>query len=125
MRYGPGMAKRSWVTVIVKWEIRDRDGFVAMATEMAAASRAEPGTLIYDWYIDEATSTGGLLEMYESRQALDDHIAGPVFSEIAPRHRGVAKAIAVEMFGADGMERSDNLRAPTTWWGEPVAAVTH
>ncbi|MGA1747309.1 MAG: putative quinol monooxygenase [Ilumatobacteraceae bacterium] len=118
------MAKRRWVTVIVKWEVRDRDGFVAMATEMAEASRAEPGTLIYDWYIDEATGTGGLLEMYASKEALDAHIAGAVFSDIAPRHRGVAKAIAVEMFGAHGMERSEILRAPTTWWGEPIAAVT-
>lgn len=118
------MTQRSWVTVIVKWEVRDRDGFVAMATEMAAASKAEPGTLIYDWYIDEATGIGGLLEMYTSPAALDEHVAGPVFTEIAPRHRGVAKAIAVEMFGAEGMERSDILRAPTTWWGEPIAAVT-
>jgi hypothetical protein len=39
-------------------------------------------------------------------------------------HPLTAKAIAVEMFGAEGMERSDILRAPTTWWGEPVAAVT-
>ena len=118
------MTQRSWVTVLVKWEIRDRDGFVAMATGMAEASRAEPGTLMYDWYIDEATETGGLLEMYASKQALDEHVAGPVFAEIAPRHRGVAKAIAVEMFGAHGMDQSDILRAPTTWWGEPVAAVT-
>ena len=124
MVYGRTMTQRSWVTVIVKWEVHDREGFIAMATEMAAASKAEPGTLMYDWYIDEATGTGGLLEMYESPAALDEHVAGPVFSDIAPRHRGVAKAIAVEMFGAEGMERSDILRAPTTWWGEPIAAVT-
>lgn len=118
------MTQRSWVTVIVKWEVRDRDGFVAMATEMAEASRAEPGTLVYDWYIDEATGTGGLLEMYTSAEALAAHVAGPVFSDIAPRHRGVAKAIAVEMFGGEGMDRNDILKAPTTWWGEPIAAVT-
>jgi hypothetical protein len=47
-----------------------------------------------------------------------------VFTDIAPRYRGVARAQSVEMFGADGMERNEILRATTTWWGEPVAAVT-
>lgn len=95
-----------------------------MATEMAAASRAEPGTLMYDWYVNEDGTSGVLFEQYASQQALGDHVAGPVFTEIAPRYRGVARAQKVEMFGADGMERADVLKATTTWWGEPVAAVT-
>jgi len=119
-----GMAKRSWVTVIIYWSFEDRERFEAMATEMAAASRAEPGTLMYDWYVNEDGTSGVLLEQYASQKALGDHVAGPVFTEIAPRYRGVARAQKVEMFGADGMERADVLKATTTWWGEPVAAVT-
>jgi len=118
------MAKRSWVTVVIHWSFEDREQFEAMASEMATASRAEPGTLMYDWYVNEDGTCGALLEQYESQQALDDHIAGPVFTDIAPRYRGVARAQSVEMFGADGMERNEILRATTTWWGEPVAAVT-
>ena len=63
-----------------------------MATEMAAASRAEPGTLMYDWYVNEDGTSGVLLEQYASQKALGDHVAGPVFTEIAPRYRGVARA---------------------------------
>ena len=118
------MAKRSWVTVIIFWSFEDREQFEAMATEMASASRAEPGTLMYDWYVNEDGTSGVLLEQYASQKALGDHVAGPVFTEIAPRYRGVARAQKVEMFGADGMERADVLKATTTWWGEPVAAVT-
>jgi quinol monooxygenase YgiN len=119
-----GMAKRSWVTVIIFWSFEDRERFEAMATEMAAASRAEPGTLMYDWYVNEDGTSGVLLEQYASQKALGDHVAGPVFTKIAPRYRGVARAQKVEMFGADGMERADVLKATTTWCGEPVAAVT-
>jgi len=118
------MATRSWVTVVIHWSFQDREQFESMASDMATASRAEPGTLIYDWYVNEDGTSGALLEQYESQQALNDHIAGPVFTDIAPRYRGVARAQSVEMFGAVGMERNEILRATTTWWGEPVAAVT-
>ena len=74
-----------------------------MATEMAAASRAEPGTLMYDWYVNEDGTSGVLFEQYASQKALGDHVAGPVFTEIAPRYRGVARSQKVEMFGADGI----------------------
>ena len=38
------MSVKAWVTVIIFWSFEDREQFEAMATEMAAASRAEPGT---------------------------------------------------------------------------------
>ncbi len=118
------MHKRKWITLVVRWDVADADGFSAMAEEMAQASRREPGTHLYDWYIDSATGQGLLLESYPSHEALMSHVEGPVFTEIAPRHRGVARPIAIDVFGGEGMERTDLLKAPTTWWGEPVAAVT-
>lgn len=118
------MTERHWMTVILRWDVSDPDGFRAMAEEMAAASREEPGTLIYDWYLDEATGQGVLYEAYPSFEALMAHVQGPVFTEIAPRHRGVARPASAEVLGGDGMDRVDLLKAPTTWWGEPIAAVT-
>ena len=117
------MAKRSWVTVIIFWSFEDRQRFEAMATEMAAASRAEPGTLMYDWYVNEDGTSGVLLEQYASQKALGDHVAGPVFTEIAPRYRGVARAQGRDV-RRRWHGRADVLKATTTWWGEPVAAVT-
>jgi hypothetical protein len=51
-------------------------------------------------------------------------VKGPCFTEIAPRYRGAAKPVRAEVFGGEGLARQDLLRAPTTWWGEPMAAVT-
>jgi len=116
--------KRSWITLIVRWDVTYADAFAAMADEMAEASRREPGTHVYDWYLDSATGQGLLLESYPSHEALMSYVEGPVFTEIAPRHRGVARPAAIDVFGGEGMERTDLLKAPTTWWGEPVAAVT-
>jgi quinol monooxygenase YgiN len=118
------MSTRNWITVIVRWDVTDPQGFAAMAEEMATASRREPGTHLYDWYVDVVTGQGLLLESYPSHDALMAHVNGPVFTEIAPRHRGVGRPAAVEVFGGEGMDRTDLLKAPTTWWGEPIAAVT-
>jgi len=118
------MRKRDWILVVLRWSVTDADRFEEMASEMAAAGREEAGTLVYDWYLDRSTMEGVLLEAYPSQEALMTHVQGPCFKEIAPRYRGAAKPVKVDVFGGDGLPRSDLLRAPTTWWGDPMAAVT-
>ena len=49
------MYERNRITLVVRWDVTDVDAFAAMAEEMAAASRREPGTHLYDWYLDDAT----------------------------------------------------------------------
>ena len=92
---------------------------------MVAVSRDEPGTVVYDWYLDEPAGTGTLYEAYASADALAAHGKGAVFTELAPRYADAVRVLAVDVFGAaDGMDRRDVLGAPTTWWGAPIAAVT-
>ena len=96
-----------------------------MAAEMAGVGREEGGTLVYDWYFDEATQTATLYEAYGSPEALQAHGGGAVFTDIAPRYAGCMSVISVDVFGAtQELERRDILGAPTTWWGAPIAAVT-
>src|SRR5262245_63313052 len=96
-----------------------------MAREMVRVSRDEPGTVVYDWYFSEPEVTGTLYEAYASETALRAHSSGAVFTELAPRYADAVRVASVDVYGAaDGLPRSDVLRAPTTWWGAPIAAVT-
>jgi quinol monooxygenase YgiN len=119
------MRDGEWVRVVVRFEIRDADRFREMATAMADVSRGEPGTLVYDWYVDEESRTGTLYEAYASAEALSLHSKGTVFTELAPRYAEASSVVQVDVFGAaESLPRRDVLGAPTTWWGPPVAAVT-
>jgi quinol monooxygenase YgiN len=110
---------------VIRFEIRDMDRFREMATAMVAVSRDEPGTVVYDWYVDDAESAGTLYEAYASSDALRAHGSGAVFTELAPRYADAVRVVKVDAFGrADGLPRGDVLGAPTTWWGAPIAAVT-
>jgi quinol monooxygenase YgiN len=114
-----------YVRFVIRFEVLDADRFREMATAMVAVSREEPGTVVYDWYIDDAGATGTLYEAYASPEALKAHGSGTVFSELAPRYADCVRVSKVDAFGAaDGMPRRDVLGAPTTWWGASIAAVT-
>ena len=114
-----------WVRFVIRFEVLDVDRFREMADAMVAVSRDEPGTVVYDWYLDEAVNTGTLYEAYASRDALQAHGRGAVFTELAPRYLDTVRVISVDAYGeAADLPRSDVLGAPTTWWGAPIAAVT-
>jgi quinol monooxygenase YgiN len=119
------MREGEWVRFVIRFEILDPARFREMAEAMVAVSRDEPGTVVYDWYVDDSTGNGALYEAYASAEALDAHTRGAVFTELAPRYADAVRVLSVDAFGeAAGMSRRDVLGAPTTWWGESVAAVT-
>jgi quinol monooxygenase YgiN len=119
------MREGEWVRFVIRFEMLDPARFREMAEAMVAVSRDEPGTVVYDWYVDESTGTGALYEAYASSEALDAHTRGAVFAELAPKYADAVRVLSVDAFGeAAGLPRRDVLGAPTTWWGESVAAVT-
>jgi quinol monooxygenase YgiN len=119
------MRNGEWIRFVLKFEVLDADRFREMADAMVAVSREEPGTVVYDWYLDEAAGKGTLYEAYASSEALKAHGSGAVFSELAPKYSDAVRVISVDAFGeAAGMPRRDVLGAPTTWWDAPIAAVT-
>jgi quinol monooxygenase YgiN len=123
--YGPVVRDGEWVRFVIRFEILDLDRFREMANAMVAVSRDEPGTVVYDWYLDEQANKGTLYEAYASREALRAHGRGAVFTELAPRYLDALQVISVDAFGeAADLPRRDMLGAPTTWWGAPIAAVT-
>jgi quinol monooxygenase YgiN len=114
-----------WVRFVIRFEVLDAARFREMATAMVAVSRDEPGTVVYDWYLDVATGTGTLYEAYASAEALEAHGRGTVFTDLAPKYADAVRVASVDVFGeAAALPRRDVLGAPTTWWGGPIAAVT-
>jgi quinol monooxygenase YgiN len=114
-----------WVRFVVRFAVLDASRFREMADGMVAVSRDEPGTVVYDWYLDEPAGTATLYEAYASREALDAHTGGKVFTELAPKYLDALRVVSVDVFGAAAdLPRRDVLGAPTTWWGAPIAAVT-
>ncbi|HTD50607.1 MAG TPA: antibiotic biosynthesis monooxygenase [Acidimicrobiia bacterium] len=119
------MRDGEWVRFVIRFEILDHGRFREMANAMVAVSRDEPGTVVYDWYLDEPANQATLYEAYASHAALQAHGRGAVFTELAPRYLDALRVISVDAFGeAADLPRRDVLRAPTTWWGAPIAAIT-
>jgi quinol monooxygenase YgiN len=119
------MRDGEWVRLVIRFDVVDVDRFRAMAEAMVDVSREEPGTVVYDWYLDPDGTTGTLYEAYLSQAALQAHASGRVFTELGPKYLDAMKVTSVDVYGeADGLPRRDVLGAPTTWWGAPIAAVT-
>jgi quinol monooxygenase YgiN len=115
-----------WVRFVIRFDILDPARFREMATAMVAVSRNEPGTVVYDWYVDEPANMGTLYEAYASLEALQAHGRGTVFTELAPKYADAVRVVSVDVFGAAAdLPRRDVLGAPTTWWGAPIAAVSN
>ena len=119
------MRDGEWVRFVIRFDVLDVDRFREMAELMVAVSRDEPGTLVYDWYLDADGRAGTLYEAYESPAALEAHTSGSVFTELAPKYLDAVRVAGVDVYGeAPGLTRRDVLGAPTTWWGASIAAVT-
>ncbi len=119
------MREGEWIRFVIRFEVLDANRYREMTAAMVEVSRGEPGTLVYDWYLDEPQTTGVLYEAYASRDALDAHTRGAVFTDLAPQYLDAIRVLSVDAFGAaTGLARSDVLGAPTTWWDAPIAAIT-
>ena len=110
--------------MIVDMEVIDADGFRALARQASEFCRAEPGTLVYEWYIDEEAGRARLHEAYESFEALDAHFEGRVFTELAPRFFEVGRFVHIDFYGDMPAERAQaEPLAPRTIWGQSFASV--
>jgi quinol monooxygenase YgiN len=119
------MRDGEWIRLVIRFDVLDVDRFREMAELMVTVSREEPGTVVYDWYLNESGAGGTLYEAYASQEALQAHTSGRVFTEVAPKYLDAMRVVSVDVYGdAAGLARRDVLGASTTWWGAPIAAVT-
>jgi quinol monooxygenase YgiN len=116
------MRSNEGVRFVIEIEVSDRELFTQTAARCAEVSRGEPGTLVYDWYLDEATGKARLYEAYESLEALDVHTKGPVFTDVGLPMMQCARFVHVDAFGDFGDRAGEPTFWPTTFWGEPFAS---
>ena len=119
------MRQSEAIRFVIEIEVSDVDAFKALVQQAVAISREEPGTVVYDWYLDEATGKCRLYEAYETLEALRAHVKGRVFTEVGPKLLQVCEFVRVDAFGEvpPGAKERPGI-APTTWWDAPFAAVS-
>jgi quinol monooxygenase YgiN len=108
---------------VAEFEITDPDKFVEIVAEMVALSQTEPGTLVYDWYINADRTAARLHEAYDSVDSIMAHVSGPVFTELAPKTFGVCTMTKVQSFGDAGDLAEKLSFLPIETWGAPFNAI--
>jgi quinol monooxygenase YgiN len=109
---------------VIDVEITSPARFRELVSQCVEISRKEPGTLVYDWYVDENGTKGRLYEAYASMDALRAHTKGRVFSEVGPMLMEVCKFTHVDAFGDIGPQAANPPLWPTTYCGAPFAAIS-
>lgn len=85
------------------------NAFQAVAREMVEASRKEPGTLGYEWYLSSDGKRCQLIETYVDADALLAHFAGPAVQEGVPKMLATANVSSFEVYGDPGPKATEVL----------------
>jgi quinol monooxygenase YgiN len=92
--------KNKNIRLVLSFEVNDFELFRGIAKECSQyAASSEAGTLAYDWYVSDDKLTGKLFEIYESAAALEAHLLGPIFTQIAPKFKKSIRFVSVDSFG--------------------------
>lgn len=83
--------------------------FQAIAREMVEATRKEPGTLRYEWFLSNDGKRCQLIETYSDDDALLAHFAGPAMQEGVPKMLNTAEVTSFEVYGNPGPKARETL----------------
>jgi quinol monooxygenase YgiN len=111
------------IRFVVQIQVHDAERFRACVARAVEVSRTEPGTLHYDWFLDEAGGTARLVEAYDSVAAVLAHAQGPVFTEIGPEMLETCTFVSMDAFGDTGRLAEGPQFWPSTYWGTPFAQL--
>jgi len=111
------------IRFFIQIHVHDIERFTAIVTRCAEVSSTEPGTLHYDWYLDEATGAARLVEAYASVDAVLAHARGPVFTELGERLLETCTFVHMDAFGDTGTLSEGSQFWPSTYWGAPFARL--
>jgi quinol monooxygenase YgiN len=78
------------------------DAFQAIAREMVEASRKEPGTLGYEWFMSDDGKHCQLIETYVDADAVLTHFAGPAVQVGVPKLLKTADVASFQIYGEPG-----------------------
>jgi quinol monooxygenase YgiN len=117
------MDKSKEIRFVLQITVKNMETFRGAVERAVEISNAEPGTLIYDWYIDEDESTARLYEAYESIEAVTAHAGGAVFTEIGPIFMESCSFDHMDAFGDVGRLADGPGFWPSKFWGRPYAGL--
>jgi len=98
--------ERSMIEQVIRLTVRctvteqQVEAFKAVATRMTEGSKAEPGTLGYEWFAGADGKTFHLLETYTNASALEAHFTGPVVQVLVPKLVTVCTVEGLSIYGA-------------------------
>ena len=118
------MSDSAQIRFVFHIEVTDLDVFRSCVDECCAISSTEPGTQVYDWYVDEAAMTARLYEAYDSVDAVIAHAAGAVFTEVGPRLLTSCRFISGDCFGDARRLAEGPQLLPVTYFGTPIAGLS-
>jgi quinol monooxygenase YgiN len=76
--------------------------FKRIATQMTDGSKAEPGTLGYEWFVSGDGRKFRLVETYVDAAAIEAHFTGPVVQQLVPRLAAISSVDGFEVYGDPG-----------------------
>jgi len=76
--------------------------FKSIAQAMTAVSRAEPGTLGYEWFASADGERFRLVETYVDSSAIEAHFMGAAVQQWVPKLAAVCKVDGFEVYGDPG-----------------------
>jgi quinol monooxygenase YgiN len=76
--------------------------FKKIAQTMTAASRAEPGTLGYEWFASADGKRFRLVETYVDSSAVEAHFMGAAVQQWVPKLAAICKVDGFEIYGDPG-----------------------
>jgi quinol monooxygenase YgiN len=85
------------------------DALQAIAREMVEASRKEPGTLGYEWYLSSDGKRYQLIETYADANALVAHLTGPAVKQGVPKILTMASVSGFRAYGEPGPKAREIL----------------
>ena len=78
------------------------DEFKKLAQTMTDVSKAEPGTLGYEWFSSADGKSFKLVEIYVNAQAIEVHFMGAAVQEWVPKLVGTCSVTGFEIYGDPG-----------------------
>jgi quinol monooxygenase YgiN len=76
--------------------------FKSIAQAMTAVSRAEPGTLGYEWFASADGKRFRLVETYVDSSAVEAHFMGAAVQQWVPKLAAICKVDGFEIYGDPG-----------------------
>ena len=76
--------------------------FHSIAQAMTEVSKAEPGTLGYEWFVSADGKRFRLVEAYVDSGAIEAHFMGPAVQDWVPKLAAVCKVDGFDIYGDPG-----------------------